>query len=358
MTAMSASVVGFGIVGVGLIADVHARALAAVEGARLVGVAGRAADKTAAFAARHQVPFHTTKLSELLARPDVDVLCVTTPSGAHLEPALEAIRAGKHVMVEKPLEITEERVDRMLAEADRVGVQVGAIFQARFGPGAQTLKRAVEGGRFGPIAFGSARIKWYRAPEYYRDSWHGTRALDGGGALMNQGIHAVDLLQWCLGLPRTVFAWSGRRFHTGIQSEDTVAATLRFASGALGSIEASTAHFPGWARRIEIGGGDGSAALEDDRIVQWDFRVAQPEDEAIRGRPADARLAGGAGSPAIGAEGHIRQYQEFASALRAGRAPALTGREGRKAVALVSAVYASAEAGRPIDLSMQTEAHR
>ena len=154
-------------------------------------------------------------------------------------------------------------------------------------------------------------MKWYRKPEYYRESWHGTARLDGGGALMNQGIHAVDLLQWFVGLPAEVFAWSARRFHTAIEVEDTVAATLRYPSGALGVIEASTAHAPGWARRIEIGGDGGSAALEDDRLTKWDFKEGLPEDEAIRQTPTDPRLGGGAGSPdAITHEGHLRQIQD------------------------------------------------
>ncbi|HEY3754920.1 MAG TPA: Gfo/Idh/MocA family oxidoreductase [Opitutaceae bacterium] len=348
---MSNAPIGYGIVGLGLIAEVHARALAAVHGARLVGVASRSAEKTRDFGARHGALVSTASVAELAGRPDIQVICVTTPSGAHLEPALEAIVAGKHVVVEKPIEVTLERIDRMLEAADRGGVLVGSIFQGRFGAGAQALKRAVEENRFGSIALASVRVRWNRTPEYYASGWHGTESLDGGGVLMNQAIHGVDLLQWCLGLPRTVFGWSARRAHVGIESEDTVVASLQFGSGALGTIEASTAHYPGWARRVEIGGADGSAVLEDDRLVKWDFRQERPDDERIRSSPADPRLGGGAGSPtAISDEGHIRQLQDFTDAVRAGRKPAVDGREGRNAVAIVRAIYRSAGSGRAVEL--------
>lgn len=346
---------GFGIVGTGFIAGVHAQAIAAVPGARLVGVAARSPEKTAEFARRHGAGFHATRVEELVARPDLQVVCVATPSGGHLEPALAAIGAGKHVIVEKPLEVTIERVDRLLIAAEAARVQVGAIFQGRFGAGARALKQAVEAGRFGRIALASARVRWYRTPEYYAGGKHGSRQWDGGGALMNQAIHAVDLLQWCAGLPRWVHAWKERRQHTGIEVEDTLAAALRFPSGALGTIEACTAHFPGWSRRIEIGGENGSAALEDDRLVHWQFREAQPEDEAIRSAGAGPGTGGGAGSPtSISIEGHVRQFQDFAAALREGRPPLITGRGGRDAVALVCAIYESAESGAPVELNRQS----
>jgi predicted dehydrogenase len=169
---------------------------------------------------------------------------------------------------------------------------------------------------------------------------------------MNQGIHAVDLLQWMVGLPREVFAWSTRRLHTAIEVEDTVCAALKYPDGALGVIEASTAHLPGWARKIEIGGEWGSAAMEDDRITKWDFKDKLPEDEAIRNAPVDARLGGGAGAPnAITHEGHLRQIQDLVDALRENRPLAVEGKEGRKAVALIRAIYDSAGTGRPVPVS-------
>jgi predicted dehydrogenase len=222
------------------------------------------------------------------------------------------------------------------------------IFQARFGDGARTLKAALEAGRFGRLVLASAYVKWHRSRDYYT-GWKGTLALDGGGAVINQAVHAVDQLQWFAGLPAEVFAFKTRRVYEHIEAEDTAVATLRFPSGALGTIEASTALWPGWSRRIEIGGELGSAMLEDDRIVKWDFRAAQPEDAAIRAAGEKNALGSGASNPAaISPEGHRRQIQDLVDALREGRAPALDGREGRKAVALVRAIYESAESGKAV----------
>jgi predicted dehydrogenase len=348
---MPSSPFGFGLVGTGLIAGFHARAIAETAGARLVGVAGRSLEKAAAFAREHGAVFATADLAELLAREDIQVVCVATPSGAHLEPALAAIRAGKHVVVEKPLEITVERADRILRAAADAGVRVAPIFQARFGPGARALQAAVAAGRFGRLVLASAYVKWHRPPEYYAGSWHGTSALDGGGALMNQGIHAIDLLQWFAGMPAEVFAWTGRCRHLGIEVEDTAGAALRFAGGALGVIEASTAVWPGWQRRLEICGTEGSAALEDDHLARWDFLRGEPADEVIRAGRADERLRSGASAPqAISHHGHQQQLADLVGALRTGGPLAIEGGGARNAIALIRALYQSAERKAPVAL--------
>ncbi len=350
MTAPSSRPLGFGIVGLGMIADFHAQALAQVEGARLVGVATRNTEKGRTFAAKHGAPLVGATAAELAARPEVDVICVTTSAGAHLEPALAAIRAGKHLVVEKPLEITVERVDEMLRAAEAARVHIAPIFQGRFGDGARTVKAALAAGRLGRLVLASADVKWHRTAQYYTGT-RGTLTMDGGGALMAQAIHALDLLQWYAGMPAEVFCRSTRRVHLGIESEDTASATLVFPDGALGSITASTAVWPGWQRRLEICGEHGSIALEDDRIARWDFREARPEDDAVRAAKDTAALGTGSSAPnAIGFVGHQRQMQDLVDALRAGRAPALDGREGRKAVALVRALYDSAASGAAVKL--------
>lgn len=336
---------GFALVGVGMIAEFHAQALAQVAGARLVAVASRDGEKARAFAQKHGAAFATTALEELVARAEVDVVCVTTPSGAHLEPALAAIRAGKHVVVEKPIEVTTERADEMLRAAESAGVRVAPIFQARFGDGALALKAAIDSGRFGRLVLASAYVKWHRAESYYT-GWKGTLALDGGGALINQGIHAVDLLQWFAGMPEKVTCLTTRRVHTRIEAEDTVSGSLRFAGGALGAIEVSTALFPGTPRRLEICGEHGSAALDDDRIVRWEFRDRREGDEAILARRDAGATGSGASAPnAISFTGHQRQFQDLVDALREDRPLAIDGREARKAVAIVRALYASAARG-------------
>lgn len=345
---MSSAPLGFGLIGAGTISGFHAQAIAQLTGARLVGVASRSA-KGRELADKHGV-FSTTDPAALLARPDLHVVCITTPSGAHLEPALAAIRAGKHVVIEKPLEITTARADEILDAADRAGVRVVPIFQGRFGDGARTVKAALDAGRLGRLVLASAYVKWHRTTQYYT-GYRGSLSLDGGGAVINQAIHGLDLLQWFAGLPVEVFAWSNRRVHTGIEAEDTAAATLKFPGGALGAFEASTAVWPGWSRRIELCGEHGSISLEDDRLAKWAFREARPEDEAIRAGGAANALGSGASDPkAISPEGHRRQLQDLVDALRENRVPALDGREGRKAVALVNAIYQSADSGKPVKL--------
>ena len=341
---------GFGIVGVGMIADFHAQAILHASGTRLVGAATRNAENGRAFAQKHGAPFATTSVEELVALPEVDVVCITTPSGAHLEPALAAIRAGKHVVIEKPIEITTERADALLSAADAAKVLVCPIFPARFGEGARTLKAAMMAGRFGRIVLASAYVKWHRSREYYT-GWKGTLALDGGGAVINQAIHGIDLLQWFAGMPAEVFCWKTRRVYEHIEAEDTATASLKYPDGALGAIEASTALWPGWQRRIEICGEKGSAMLEDDHLAHWQFRDEQPGDEEIRQKKIDAKMRSGASAPAaISFEGHRRQIQNLIDAVRDGQPLAIDGHEARKAVALIRGMYASAESGVPVKL--------
>ncbi len=349
MGGMSDQSLGFAIVGTGMIAGVHAQAINAVAGARLVGVVSRSPEKGPAFAAKHGAAVLTATVEEMVARPDVHVVNITTPSGAHLEPALAAIRAGKHVVVEKPLEATTERADRIIAEARMAGVKLAPIFQNRFSDGARKVKAALDAGRFGRLVSAGCYVKWFRTADYYKGSpWKGTLKLDGGGAVMNQAIHGVDLLQWFAGLPEEVSAYKTRRVHTGIEAEDTAVAVLRFPSGALGTIEATTAAWPGWSLRIELCGENGSARIEDGMITEWKFREEQPGDEAIRAA-GSAELGSGASNPAgISIEGHKRQIEDLVGAIRDKRPLKIDGPEARKAVALIAALYRSGETGKPV----------
>jgi UDP-N-acetyl-2-amino-2-deoxyglucuronate dehydrogenase len=338
---------GFGIVGTGMIAGVHAQAIAAVDGAQLVGVVSRSAERGAAFNAKHGGTVVEPTVEALVAHPAVDVICITTPSGAHLEPALAAMAAGKHVVIEKPIEITNARVDQLLAAARQSGVRVAPIFQQRFSEGARTLKAAVEAGRFGALTSAACYVKWFRDETYYTSSdWKGTQQYDGGGAVMNQGIHGVDLLQWLVGMPETVAAFTTRRVHHSIEVEDTAVASLRFTNGALGTIEATTAAWPGWAMRIELCGENGSARLEDGVITDWSFRSKEPSDAAILG--GESALGSGAANPGgISIEGHRRQIADLVAAVQEDRPLEIDGPAARNAVAIINALYASAANGRP-----------
>jgi UDP-N-acetyl-2-amino-2-deoxyglucuronate dehydrogenase len=340
---------GFGFIGAGAIAHFHARAVAAAQGARLIGVVSRTRATAEKFAAEHGMSFASDDVDALLRQPGLDAVCITTPSALHLEPALAAARAGKHLMIEKPLDATVEGTDRILACAAERGVRVGSIFQARFGDAARQVKAAVEAGRFGRLVLASCYVKWNRTREYYT-GWKGRLAEDGGGAVINQAIHGVDLLQWFAGMPVEVFAWTTQRVHA-IESEDTAVATLKFGNGAFGTIEASTALWPGSARRIEICGESGSAVMEDDDITRWEFREARPEDDRIRATRESGTMGSGAAAPmAIRFEGHLRQIQDFIDGIRERRPFFIEGAEARKAVALVRAIYDSAERGQPVRL--------
>ena len=338
---------GFGFIGAGAIAHFHAQAVAQARGGRLIGVVSRRRATAEAFAQQHGIAFAGDDVNELLGQPGLDAVCITTPSALHLEPALAAIRAGKHSMIEKPLDATVEGTDRILEEARKAGVRVGSIFQARYGDGARALKAAADAGRFGRMVLASCYVKWNRSAEYYT-GWKGKLSEDGGGALINQAIHGVDLLQWFAGMPVEVFAWTTQRVHA-IESEDTCVAALKFGSGAFGTLEASTALWPGFSRRIEICGENGSVVMEDDDIARWEFRVPRPEDAQLRATRESGSMGSGAAAPmAIKFEGHLRQIQDFIDGIRDQRPFFIEGAEARKAVALVRAVYDSAGSGKPV----------
>jgi UDP-N-acetyl-2-amino-2-deoxyglucuronate dehydrogenase len=348
---------GFGIVGTGVIAAVHAEAIAALPGAALVAVTDVAAPAAAAFAGARGCAAEPD-LDALLARPDVDVVSVCAPSGLHAEIGIRAAKAGKHLVVEKPIDVTLDAADRLIEAAHAAGVALTVISQHRFDPGLIEAKRLLDEGALGRLVLGEASTKWYRSQAYYESAaWRGTRAMDGG-SLMNQGIHYVDLLRWCMGPVTEVTAICATQSHE-IEVEDTSIAALRFSSGAVGTIVASTAVFPGLAQRLEISGTDGTLTIEDGAIVRRAFgSEADEADEADRADQADE--PGAAGSPAtagtgsdpaaVGAASHAAQIADLLAAVREGGEPAVSGESGRAALEIVCAVYESARAGRPVSL--------
>src|SRR6516165_8941845 len=281
---MTSSKVGFAIVGCGMIARFHARALAEVPDARLTALVSRSEASARAMAEQLGLDCAlATSLDAVLARPDVQAVIVTTPSGAHLEPALAAARARKHVVVEKPLEITTARCDQIIDACDRHGVKLCTIFPSRFADANRTLKAAVDAGRFGRLTLGETTCKWWRPQSYYDEGgWKGTWALDGGGALMNQAIHNVDLLSWMMGPARQVCGFAATLAHERIEVEDTAVACLRFASGALGVIEATTSIHPGSPKTIAVYGDRGTAMIEQEDVLRWDFTSETDEDRQVK----------------------------------------------------------------------------
>jgi predicted dehydrogenase len=258
----------------------------------------------------------------------------------HAEQALAAIGRGLHVLVEKPLDISTDRIDAVSAAADRRGVQVGVFFQDRLEPGILRARTLIQEGRLGTPVLVSGRVKWHRPAEYYSGSrWRGTLALDGGGALINQGIHTVDLMQWLFGPVASVSARIATRVHT-IEAEDTAAALLQFESGAIGVLEAATSIFPGYARRLELTGSEGTLIVEQDALIAVDLKSGRENINR-----ADDRASAVSASVAD-ATPHARVFTDFIEAIQTGRPPACDAREGRKSVAIVEAIYRSARSGR------------
>lgn len=341
---------GFAIVGCGMIARFHARALAEIPDVRLTALVDRSTDIASKFAAELGTgPAVYPDLDKALADPNVHAVIIATPSGSHRDPAVRCAQAGRHVVVEKPLEITAERCDAIIQACDRGGVHLCTIFPSRFSEANIELKKAITAGRFGRMTLGETACKWWRSQAYYDEGgWKGTKALDGGGALMNQAVHNVDLLQWFMGDVESISGFTATLAHQRIEVEDTAVACLRFASGALGVIQATTSVHPGLPKTVAIHGDRGTAVIEQDDLLRWEFATESPEDAAIKARFAQKTGAsGGSSNPAaISHEGHRRQLADFVSAIRNGGRPAVDGREGRKAVAIIEAIYRSAESGR------------
>ncbi|MCB9500319.1 MAG: Gfo/Idh/MocA family oxidoreductase [Deferribacteres bacterium] len=329
----------------GSISQFHAKSIQSLKRGRLVALCSRSGAKVRAAAEEYGVDW-TTDLEKILQREDIDVVNICTASGMHLEPALAAARAGKHVMVEKPLDVTLERADEMIAACEKAGVKLACIFQTRFNPDFIKLKAAVDAGKLGKPVTGSAYIKWFRPQSYYdANDWRGTLRGDGGAALINQSIHTIDLLQCIMGPVQTVFGKTATRTHS-IEGEDIGLAILQFSSGALGLIEGSTAIVPGYPERLEIHGEKGTIVLEGGRIKNWDIKG---EESNIKNNNGSG--TGAADPLAIPLTGHMRQIDDMIDAILEDRPPKIDGHEGRKALQIVLAIYESAKTGREVRLS-------
>lgn len=343
-----------GIIGAGMVGHFHAQAINAMRNGEFAGVACRTAERASALVDKHGGKAYAN-VDALLADDAIDIVVIGTPSGTHGDLAARAAVAGKHVLVEKPMEITTARIDRIVDACDRAGVVLGAVLNRRFHPAIRAIEAALAAGRFGKLTLCSAYVKWWRTQAYYDDAtWRGTRALDGGGALINQAIHTIDQLLHFAGPVRKVTALTGRVGHERIEVEDVATASLEFENGALGTIEATTA---AWGSRghpceVHLCGTRGGAFLADDRLRHWEFAQPTDEDDRIRAElMADGAAGLGAADPgAIDPDMHRQNFEHFVEAVR-GNEPLRTGApEARRAVQLVEAVYRSAELGRPVEM--------
>ena len=336
-----------GFTGGGNITDTHIRAVQGVPGLQAVGVCGPNATKVGALAERDGL-IRATSLASLLDQTPLDIVCIGTPSGVHADEIALAASRGCHVLCEKPLDVTVERVDTAIAAVERAGVSLGIFFQDRCTPAFREAREAIAAGRLGRILLVDARVKWYRAPEYYRTAaWRGTPSLDGGGALMNQGIHTVDLLLYLLGDVTEVQARAATVLHE-INVEDTLVASMAFASGAVGTLQATTAAWPGYPRRIEITGTEGTLIIEHDRIAGWDLKSGHHDGAALTSATKSASTA-----VVADATPHRRVVEDFVAAIQDKRRPACDGREGRRSVALAEALYESARTGSLVTVARE-----
>jgi UDP-N-acetyl-2-amino-2-deoxyglucuronate dehydrogenase len=330
-----------GLIGGGNITETHARAARATPGVEVAAMYGENADKVARLCRKHGGrPY--TDFDRFLAHRPMDLVLIGSPSGLHAGQGIKAAQQGLHVLTEKPLDITTEACDAFIAQAEKSGVKLGVFFQDRSKPDVRRLQALVESGRLGKLTFADAQVKWYRPPEYYGDSrWRGVLALDGGGALMSQGIHTLDLLLWLLGDVVAVQSQMKTALHT-MQSEDTLAAVLEFANGAIGVFTATTSVYPGYPRRVELSFAEGTIVFEHDRISRADLRVAIPD--LVQNQEADSNVS--ASSPVISdIRGHQWMLGDFIRAIQTGSQPACDGREGRRSVAVVEAIYKAARTG-------------
>ncbi len=339
----------FGIVGAGLIADFHCRAIRDIPNAKFIACCDTNLPRAQALAQKYAGRAYAS-YEEMLKSDDIDIVTIATPSGLHMEPTIAAAKAGKHVVCEKPVEITLERIDAMIDAHAKAGTRLGGIFPYRFNDMMVPLREAITSGRLGTITCASVYVPWWRTDAYYEGSWHGTRKLDGGGALMNQSIHMIDMLCDLMPPIESVQAFTATLGHK-IETEDTAAAVVRYANGALGMIYGTTASYPGQFRRFEITGTKGTIINVENSITVWQFADERPEDQQIRSRFTAIQGGGGVADPAaITHENHTRNFKAFLESLETGNDFWISGPEARKAVEVILAIYRSAKEGKLIKL--------
>lgn len=344
------------MVGTGVVGEWHVRLIPQLPNAQLVALCDLEPSKAQAALDKNKLPATPIyrDLAEMLKKEQIDVVHVCTPSGGHIEPAIMAMEAGRNVICEKPMEIQLDKIDRMIDTANRCKVKLAGIFQNRWNAANRALKQAAIEGRYGRIAWAGCFTPWYRNDQYYEDGgWRGTWRWDGGGAIMNQSVHAIDLLQWIAGPVKQVSAYAASRIHAKIEVEDTLSCSLQFQNGAFGTIVGSTAMWPGSAVRIEIGGENGTAVTEWN-LKTWKFRDERPEDKELVDRvngKQGASTGGGSSATDVPADLHAHNIHHILTNWEAGKEADTWGPEARKAVAIILAMYESAKKnGQPVEV--------
>lgn len=348
----------FGLVGCGVIGPMHAEAITSLPDAELSAVADLVIERAQRLAAKYGARAYPD-MDEMLAREQLDVVTICTPSGMHGEHACRAMCAGCHVIVEKPMEIRLEAIDEMLRVQQEHSVKLAVISQHRFDPAAQQVRALIDEGAFGRLVLGHAQIPWWRSQAYYDSGdWRGTWRLDGGGVLMNQSIHWIDLLQWMMGPVKSIAAYTDTLAHR-METEDVAVAVLRFANGALGTITATTGAYPGLATRLEIFGDKGSAVIEGDELGY--LHLARDEREAVgaygsgaktsRTEPRASESSAASNPGALAIRSHALQIADMIRAIRENGTPLVDGHAGRRPVEIILGIYEAARTGKEVVLA-------
>jgi len=340
------------VIGCGNIGKVHAKSISRLDDVRLVAVSDLRPESAAQIAAEFGCnPYSDYRQMFIKEKPDLVSVC--TPSGTRLDICRAAADAGINLLVEKPLDISLARTKQIIAISESAGIKLGCVFQLRFMPLYSSLKRAVTKGRFGRLIIGNAATICYRSEDYYKSgNWRGTKAQDGGGALMNQGIHNVDLLLWLMGDVKSVTAYTEQLTHD-IEVEDTVTASVEFVNGALGTIQATTSVYHGINKKLEIFGTNGSAIIHGEEPLMWKFKQPLVEDSSfLQGNDSEHKDLSPISPLVEDTWAHEQLILDMMEAIRKDRRPLVSGREGEKAVELILAIYKSAETGKKIDLSL------
>jgi len=346
----------FGIVGCGVISKTHASAISALSNdAELVAVCDVVEEKARKLAQDFGVKRIYTDYEKMLLDSEIDVVSICTPSGMHADMAVLAADAKKNVIVEKPMDITLSKADKIIEAQNRNNVIISIISQHRYSDCMQLLKRLMNEGKFGNIVLATSYTKWYRSQEYYDSgSWRGTWDLDGGGALMNQSIHYIDMIQWIVGRVSEVFAYCTTRAHNKIEVEDAAVACVKFENGAIGEIVGTTSAYPGFETRLEIFGENGSAIAVNTQLKSLYFKDGS-ENEYLESYKKEEDGPAGASSAAIKEEGHLRQYRDVINSIKTGTKPLIPAEEGRHPVEIILAIYLSSLTGKPVKLPLESD---
>ena len=337
-----------GIVGCGTISDIHAQAIQKSNHTELISVFSRSEKNASRVGEKYKTTW-SVDWNEFISDPKLDAISICTPNGNHLDYGKRAAEAGKHVIVEKPIEVSLKRAQELIDACKKSKVQLAVIYQSRFLAEIAALKKQIDENRLGRLFMGDAYIKWFRSQEYYESgAWRGTFALDGGGVLINQAIHTIDLLQWLMGDVECIFGQVGTFTHERLEGEDNAVATLRYKSGAIGVIEASTSVQPAQSRRIELHGEKGSAVIADDHVkISIEGESSLKEDDKDKGVKST-----GASSPLGGfsIEAHKDQFDAISNAMMHQESPPVTGAESLKSLAIVLSIYESSKTNTVVHL--------